>query len=185
MDLQVKTHQVTVSAPLQEYIDRKIGKLDRYLDRVTDATLELRTQHPRTGGVRQIAQLTISTNFAVLRAEEEAAEIHAAVDAVAMKMERQIVRYRSKWKSRKNAHHAPEPELPLPDIADDDAAGAEMPTEILRTKTFSSKPIDTEEAIQQMELLGHTFFAFINARTDAVNVVYRRRNGGYGVLQPQ
>jgi putative sigma-54 modulation protein len=183
MDLQIKPHQVSVSGELQSYIDRRVGRLDRYLDRVTDAKLELREDQRRTGGVRHVAQLTIATNFATLRAEEEAADIRAAVDAVALKMERQIVRYRSKWKSRKHGHHAAAPELPVVDEepeADDGEA-----TTILRTKSFSAKPVDPEEAIEQMELLGHAFFAFNNARSGAVNVVYRRKNGGYGLLQPE
>lgn len=183
MELQVKPHHVPVTAELQTFIDRRLGRLDRYLDRVTDAKLELREDQRRSGGTRQIAQLTIATNFAVLRAEEEAADIHAAVDAVAVKMERQIVRYRSKWKSRRRGHHAPTPDLPPVEGDMDEEEPAE--TTILRTKTFSAKPIDADEAIEQMELLGHTFFAFINARTGETNVVYRRQNGGYGLLQPE
>ncbi len=183
MDLQIKPHQVSVSAELQSYIDRRVGRLDRFLDRVTEAKLELREDQRRTGGIRHVAQLTIATNFAVLRAEEEAADIHAAVDAVALKMERQIVRYRSKWKSRKHGHHAAAPELPIVD-EEAEANGVDE-TAILRTKRFSAKPVDAEEAIEQMELLGHTFFAFIDARSGAVNVVYRRKRGGYGLLQPE
>lgn len=183
MELHVKAHQVSLSSELQAYIDRKLGRLDRFLGRVTDARLELREEQRRTGGARQIAQLTIATNFALLRAEEEAVEIHAAIDAVATKMERQIVRYRSKWKSRRHGHH--EADLPLPpDEPEDDDQEHAAEMNIVRTKTFSAKPIDAEEAIEQMELLGHTFFAFINARSGSVNVVYRRRNGGYGLLQP-
>lgn len=183
MDLQVKPHHVPMTSELQAFIDRRLGRLDRYLDRVTDAKLELREDQRRTGGIRKIAQLTIATNFAVLRAEEEAADIHAAVDAVAVKMERQIVRYRSKWKSRRHGHHAPAPELPPAEAGTDEEEAAE--TAIVRTKTFSAKPVAPEEAIEQMELLGHTFFAFINARTGDVNIVYRRNNGGYGLLQPE
>jgi putative sigma-54 modulation protein len=183
MDLQIKPHGVALTGELQGYIDRKLGRLDRYLDRVTDAKLELRDEQRRTGGIKHIAQLTIATSFALLRAEEEAADIHAAVDAVAIKMERQIVRYRSKWKSRRHNHHGPAPELPDAETIDD----AEEPATsgILRTKSFSSKPVDPDEAVEQMELLGHEFFAFINARTGVVNVVYKRRSGGYGLLQPQ
>jgi putative sigma-54 modulation protein len=183
MDLQIKPHQMSVSAELQSYIDRRVGRLDRYLDRVTEAKLELREDQRRTGGVRHVAQLTIATNFATLRAEEEAADIHAAVDAVALKMERQIVRYRSKWKSRRHGHRAAAPELPTVD--DEPEADESDETVILRTKSFSAKPVDPEEAIEQMELLGHAFFAFNNARSGAVNVVYRRKNGGYGLLQPE
>lgn len=184
MELQVKTHHLDVPADLQTYIDRKVGKLDRFLDRIVDATLELREDQHRTGGRRVIAQLTIATNFAVLRAEEDAAEIHAAIDAVTVKMERQIQRYRNKWKSRRTGHHEPAPELPeLTDEAEAEPDEA-LATPIMRTKTFSSKPLDAEEAVEQMELLGHAFFAFINARTGKVNVVYRRHGGGYGLLQP-
>lgn len=183
MDLQVKPHHVPVTSELQAFIDRRVGRLDRYLDRVTDAKLELREDQRRTGGVRQIAQLTIATNFAVLRAEEEATDIHAAVDAVAVKMERQIIRYRSKWKSRRRGHRTTAPELPPVEVESEEESPAEAA--ILRTKTFSAKPVDPEEAIEQMELLGHAFFAFINAGTGDVNVVYRRNNGGYGLLQPE
>lgn len=183
MDLQVKPHGVTLTSELQGFIDRKVRRLDKYLDRITDAKLELREEQRRTGGVRHIAQLTLATNFALLRAEEEAADVHAAVDAVATKMERQIVRYRSKWKSRRHNHHGPVPTLPEVEIAEE----VEEPVEaaILRTKAFSSKPVDPDEAVEQMELLGHAFFAFVNVRTGAVNVVYKRRSGGYGLLHPQ
>ncbi len=184
MELHIKPHQIAVSPELHGYIDRKLGRLDRFLDRVTDATLELRVEQRRTGGVHHIAQLTIATNFALLRAEEDAAEIHAAIDAVATKMERQIVRYRSKWKSRRYGHHEGEPPLPVME-ADAEADETAAEATILRTKTFSSKPLDVDEAVEQMELLGHAFFAFINVRTGHVNVVYRRRNGGYGLLQPE
>jgi putative sigma-54 modulation protein len=184
MDLQIKPHGVALTGELQGYIDRKLGRLDRYLDRVTDAKLELREEQRRTGGIKHIAQMTLATNFALLRAEEEAADIHAAVDAVAIKMERQIVRYRSKWKSRRHNHRGPAPVLPEAEFADDEAEEL-TDSAILRTKSFSSKPVDPDEAVEQMELLGHEFFAFINARTGAVNVVYKRRSGGYGLLQPQ
>ena len=186
MDLTVKAHQTDISGELRAFIERKVSKLDRYLDRVTDARLELRQWQPRTGGVRHVAQLTIATNFALLRAEEEAGDPHAAVDAVATKMERQIARYRNKWKSRRVGHHASEPALPeLAQAPELDALEEETPSPIVRTKTFSSKPMDAEEAVEQMELLGHTFFAFIDSRSGTVNVVYRRRTGGYGLLQPQ
>ncbi len=184
MELHIKSHQIAVSSELQGYIDRKLGRLDRFLDRVTDATLELREEQRRTGGIHHIAQLTIATNFALLRAEEDATEMHAAIDAVATKMERQIVRYRSKWKSRRHGHHGGELVLPTEEPeADADDATAE--TAIVRTKTFSAKPMNTDEAVEQMELLSHAFFAFINAQTGHVNVVYRRRSGGYGLMQPE
>jgi putative sigma-54 modulation protein len=184
MDLKVKAHHLHITDDLQQFIDRKADHLGRFLDRVTDAALELRSEQRRTGGVRYVAQMTVSTNFALLRAEEEAADVHAAVDAVMAKMERQVGRYRSKWKSRRQGRHTEESPLPL--VGDEPEMGDE-PFEdatILRTKTFTDKPLSSEEAIEQMELLGHTFFAFINAEDARVNVVYRRRNGGYGLLRP-
>ena len=101
----------------------------------------------------------------------------------ALKMERQIVRYRSKWKSRRHGHHAAAPEFPV--VEEEPEADETETATIMRTKHFSAKPVDPEEAIEQMELLGHAFFAFNNARSGAVNVVYRRKNGGYGLLQPE
>lgn len=184
MELAVKTHHFHVTHDLQRVIDRKTERLGRFLDRVTDATLELRSEQPRTGGVRYTAQLTIATNYAVLRAEESAADAHAAVDAVAAKMERQIARYRSKWKSRKTGHHADVPALPATDEEPETDADMAEATAIVRTKTFGGKPLTPDEAIEQMELLGHTFFAFTNAEDGRVNIVYRRRNVGYGLLRP-
>ncbi len=184
MDLAVKTHHFHITDDVQRLIDRKAERLSRFLDRVTDATLELRSEQPRTGGTRYIAQLTIATNYATLRAEETAADIHTAVDAVAAKMERQIARYRSKWKSRKTGHHADAPALPALDEEPESDADTSEAMTIVRTKTFGGKPLAPDEAIEQMELLGHAFFAFVSADDGAVNVVYRRRNGGYGLLRP-
>ncbi len=184
MDLKVKAHHLHITNDLQQLINRKADRLSRFLDRVTDASLELRTEQRRTGGTRYVAQMTIATNYALLRAEEEAADAHSAVDAVMAKMERQIGRYRSKWKSRKYGHHAEAPEMPA--IMEEPEADEEPfeETTIVRTKTFSGKPLSPDEAIEQMELLGHTFFAFINAHDETVNVVYRRKNGWYGLLRP-
>ena len=184
MDLKVKAHHLHVTNDLQQLINRKADHLDRFLDRVTDASLELRTEQRRTGGTRYIAQMTVATNYALLRAEEEAADAHSVVDAVMAKMERQVARYRSKWKSRKHGHHADVPEMPA--VSDEPNTGDEPFEEatIVRTKSFSRKPISPDEAIEQMELLGHSFFAFINAHDETVNVVYRRNNGGYGLLRP-
>lgn len=184
MDLKVKAHHLHVTNDLQQLINRKAEHLGRFLDRVTDATLDVRTEQRRTGGTRYVAQLTLATNYALLRAEEEAADAHGAVDAVMTKMERQIGRYRNKWKSRRYGHRAETPEIPT--VTDEPEMGDEAFEEatIVRTKVFSRKPISPDEAIEQMELLGHTFFAFINAQDETVNVVYRRNNGGYGLLRP-
>lgn len=183
MDLQVHPHSIPLTDELRAFIDRRLGRLDRYLDRVVDAKLELREDQRRTGGPRQVAQLTIATSFGLLRAEEEAADVRAAVDAVAAKMERQVARYRSKWKSRRRGHHAPAPDLP--EVADEPEDAEAAAPAILRTKSYSAKPATPEEAIDQMELLGHTFFVFVDAGTGATNVVYRRKQGGYGLLRPE
>jgi len=182
MDLQIHPHHIPLTDDLRAFIDRRLGRMDRYLDQVVEAKLELREQQRHTGGPRLVAQLTIATSFGLLRAEEEAADVHAAVEAVAVKMERQVARYRSKWKSRRHGHHAPAPVLPEV-VEEPDDAEADAPV-ILRTKTYSAKPATPEEAIDQMELLGHTFFVFVDAGTGATNVVYRRKQGGYGVLRP-
>jgi putative sigma-54 modulation protein len=130
---------------------------------------------------RQVAQLTIrSDRGIILRAEERTGDMFASIDAVMDKMSRQIARY--KGKRQKSRREAPPEELGMPiedmSIVEDDAR-------VVRNKRFSLVPMVEEEAIEQMELLGHDFFVFFNADEDGVNVLYRRKDGNYGLLIPE
>lgn len=189
MEVQIKTKDLRISPSLREFITERVNKLDRFLGRVTDAKLELRHEHPRTGGERVTAQLTIQSGRTILRAEERHAEPKRAVDLVVDKMCRRIKRYHGKRTDRATKHPALElaelPELTPTELAELDG-GEESPdgARVVRVKRFALKPMSSDEAIDQLELLGHDFFVFRNADDDRVNVLYRRKEGDYGLIEP-
>jgi putative sigma-54 modulation protein len=191
VDLQVRGVDVAITDDLRTFIGRRSGKLDHLVDRVVDAKLELRARHNRTGGDTTTAQLTIHAGRSVLRAEENDHDPFRAIDLAFDKMARQIRRYHEKRSDRKGPRPVPAIDVVL-DEALADVAEFEADTENdsldrkpVRTKRFSVKPMDPDEAIEQMELLAHDFFLFLNAEEQQLNVVYRRHDGSYGLLAPE
>jgi putative sigma-54 modulation protein len=189
MEVQIHSRNLNVSKRLQDYVEKKLNRLDRYLPHISEVRLDLANEHYRKGGDRSIAQLTVrNSRGTILRAEEKSQnDIFAAVDLVVDKMYRQISRY--KGKRRRHAgdrFEATEPELAaaeaLPIEGTDEI---EEPAEIVRRKRIAMLPMNEEEAIDQMELLGHDFFVFYNANSGTINVLYRRQGGGYGLLEPR
>jgi putative sigma-54 modulation protein len=186
MEIVVRGRNVNVTERVQEYVEKKIGKLERYLPIIDEARMELSQEETRSAQHRMIAQLTVRSRGKVLRAEERDQDLFAAVDLVAEKMQRQITRFKDRLYSRGQVRGAetvrvPEPVEPTPDAV----AEAEPVGSIVRTKAFPVTPMNPEEAIEQMELLGHDFFVFYNSDVNGINVLYRRRSGDYGLLQPE
>jgi putative sigma-54 modulation protein len=189
MEVQIKAKDYKVGPGLREFIQERMNKLDRFIGQGRTAKIELTYEHPRTGGERYTVQLTIPGRHTILRAEEQHAEIHRAIDLTVEKMMRQIERYHNKRTDRRK--HVPVSEftaIPEPTAAELAADGAaeddEERTEVVRRKRFILKPMSSEEAIDQLELLGHDFFVFLSAEDNQVNVLYRRKNGDYGLIQP-
>lgn len=190
MDLQIRTHGTKVSDGLRQFIDRRMAKLDRIAEHVVEASLELRTEELRKGREVTTAQLTLRTGRHVLRAEERDAEAAKAIDAAIDTLIAQVRRYSDKRADRKRRSQRfqsdgiiASPETALTASAD---AGTDDDdtSPIVRTKRFQMKPMVVEEAIDQMELIGHEFFLFQNADEDQLNVLYRRRDGTFGLLAP-
>ena len=179
MQLIVQGKGIQVTDRLRGYVEQKVGKLDRYLSTITEARMELATEKTRRHGDRQVAQLTVRSRGLVLRSEERSGDIFSSVDMVMGKMKRQIDRYKSKRRSRLRGAQVGI----LPEPADEEEDVLEG--RIVRTKSFRVTPIDPDEAVEQMELLGHSFFVFYNAEVGQINVVYRRRDGNYGLIQPE
>lgn len=187
MELQVKTHNVTLSDDLNEYIQRRASKLDRVNERITDAKMELREAPSHRDGARYTAQLTITTRRAILRSEDRGTDIRATVDLAIDKMNRRIKRFhdRKVHRGRRDAVNLGELAVNQADAlealepADDEAAEP-----VVRVKRFKMQPMDPDEAIEQLELLGHDFFVYYNPDAGKLNVLYRRRDGGYGVIEP-
>jgi putative sigma-54 modulation protein len=178
MQLIIQGKNVEITERLREYVGKKVGRLDRYLPTLDEARVELSTEHTKKAGDRQVAQLTVRSKGAILRAEEKTSDIFTSIDAVLDKMYRQIARYKGKHYGRGRGAVQGEA-LPIELEEEEDLR------RIVRTKRFRMAPMDEEEAIEQMELLGHDFFVFFNDLDGAINVLYRRKNGDYGLLQPE
>lgn len=184
MELSINVHNIKLTDQLQKYVEKKTGRLDRYMPNLSEARIELAEQHARNVEERQVAQLTVRDHRGtILRAEERSNDIFAAVDAVVDKMYRQMSRYRGK--KRRNRRGGVEVEelvgaepLPIEEAMED------SDNIVVRRKRFSLRPMSVDEAADQMELLGHDFYVFFNSEDEAINVVYRRRDNNYGLLQP-
>lgn len=174
MRITVKGKNIAVTPALRQYVEKKLSKLERYFDNIDEAITTLSVEKER-----HIVEVTVPLNGGMLlRGEEETNDMYASIDLVVEKLERQIEKYKTKiarkMKDGKLLDLAPSQEK---------SAGEEEPR-LVRTKRFAVKPMTVEEAILQMNLLGHDFFVFSNAETEEVNVVYRRRDGNYGLIEP-
>jgi putative sigma-54 modulation protein len=165
-------------------VEKKASKLERHLQNIDEIRVELsHIKSARNAADRQVAQITVQGKGFILRTEERADDIHAAFDAALDKMQRQVdrykgKRYRGRGDGRSAADVVPEEELPV------DETGELLPL-IGRRKKFIVLPMTEDEAVEQMRLLGHdNFFIFFNAEQNSIQVLYRRRNGTYGLIEP-
>jgi putative sigma-54 modulation protein len=198
MELSIRTVDIALNDDLRSHAQRRADKLDRFLDRVTDAQVELRRRPQRSGGDVTRVQVTIHAGRSLLRAEEENYDARKAIDGAFNRLLHQVQRFHDRRTERKSSppHRTtafdglrplePEEVEEIGDgsIEEDELVRRERPG-IARTKRFSLKPMRPDEAVDQMELLGHTFFLFLNADEGQMNVVYRRRDGSYGLLAPE
>lgn len=183
MKYNIRGNNIEVTAALRDYVVKKLGRLEKYFDSAaTEANVSL-------GVFRDDHKVEVTVPFPglLVRAEEASKNMYASIDKVVEKLERQIRKYKTKVnrKFRQDGTiraldngMTPELETDLPEDRDDEF-------EVVRTKRFNLKPMDTEEAILQMDLLGHSFYVFSNAVTDQVNVVYKRKDGRYGLIEPE
>jgi putative sigma-54 modulation protein len=174
VQLRVKGRGVEVSDAILSYAEKRLAKLERQLP---DPEIELQLSSEQNPSIRDthVAEATVRTKGSVLRARESSSDMRASIDQLVDKLERQVTRYREKrGRGRRPGRQAPD-------------QGLEMPEEpqIVRTKQFAVKPMNAEEAVLQLELVGHDFFVFRDADSNEVNIVYRRRQGGYGLIEPQ
>lgn len=172
MKVTVIGKNIDVTPALREIVERKISKLDRYFNPNVEARATLTVQKNS-----QIFEVTIPFNGVILRCEESTDDMYKSIDLVQAKLERQIRKQRTKLQRRNNEslRFSNFDEVAL----EDDDQG-----EIVKVKKFNIKPMSTEEAILQMELVEHNFFVFKDSDTDNVNVIYKRKDGNYGLLEP-
>ena len=181
MRLQVKGKNLEVSDSLHRYAEEKLGKLERHLGDATRLELELAVEKNPSISDKQVAEATIWTKGPILRARESSDDMRASIDLLAEKLERQVKRYKEKRQRKQVARHGPHHQH-------DEEVRPVVPEEdepvIVKTKQFAVKPMTPEEAVLQLELIGHDFFVFRNVESSDVNVVYRRRDGNYGLIEP-
>ncbi len=175
MKFIVKGKNISVTQAMQEKAEKKIGKFDKFFRPDAEAVLTFKVEKDRFN-----FEVAIYSNGTIIRSEEQSSDMYTAIDLVVEKLERQIRKHKTKL-GRKIHQEAfvPENFTILEDIDEDEDYG------VVRTKRFPLKPMNVEEAILQMNLLGHSFFVFINSDNETVNVVYRRKDGHYGLIEPE
>jgi ribosome hibernation promoting factor len=176
MQLRVKGKNLEVADTIRDYGEQKFRKLERILDDNAEVELELAEERNPAIAANHVAEATVWMRRHVVRAREASPDMKASIDQLVNKLERQIKQAREKNRSRRT----PRGEALEPESAVD---RAEEPS-IVRMKQFALKPMSPEEAVLQLELIGHDFFVFRNAESGEVNVVYRRRVGNYGLIEP-
>jgi putative sigma-54 modulation protein len=198
MDVIIHGQNIKITDQLKAFTQEKLGKLDRYLPNITEVRVDLTRQNIRRGGHQTSAQITLKhARGAILRAEERITgdngdDVKAVIQRANEKLSRQIERFKGKQSKRRRSADeferfaATAEELAMAeDFSLEPVVEVEGNEEILRHKSVSLTPMNEQEAVEQMELLGHDFFMFMNAETGEVNVLYRRSSEGYGVLIPQ
>ena len=173
---------IDVTPALKNYAEEKVSKLERFFDNEpieANITLEVEKE-------RHIVEVTAYVNGIILRGEEDTSDMYASIDGVIEKLERQVHKYKTrihkKLIEKKQEYKEEYKEERIEKLFENEED--EFSPKIVRTKKFAIKPMDVEEAVMQMDLLGHDFFVFSNAETNEVNVVYKRKNGDYGLIEP-
>ncbi|WP_435922710.1 ribosome hibernation-promoting factor, HPF/YfiA family [Paenibacillus sp. DYY-L-2] len=180
MNYSIRGQQIEVTEALREYVDKKLSRLDKYFDAppTSDGNVTLSVVR----GLH-VVEVTIPLTGVVLRAEDRSPDMYASIDAVADKLERQI----RKHKTKINRKFRQEGSLKSLFVEEPGSVATLQETdeelELVRTKRFNFKPMDVEEAILQMNLVGHNFFVFANIDTEEISVVYKRNDGKYGLIE--
>ncbi len=189
MQVAVKGRNIAVTEALERYATEKVERVRKFFDDGRSVSrVEVELVHERNPAISEpeVAEATLFINGAVLKAREVSADMYASIDRMSDKLERQVRRYRGRqldrWQGKKKRNAVTEAHLEAPVVVDDEEEA--IGPRIVRTKQFQMKPMGPEEATLQMDLLDHAFFVFTNAVTGEINVVYRRRDGNYGLIEP-
>lgn len=189
LEVDIYGRNMEVTDRINDYVTKKVSKLDRFLPGIEEARVDLAyVKSARSAGDRQVAQITVRGKGFILRSEERSEDVFAALDMALDKMQRQIERFKGKhYRGRgdgKSAAEVASPGMEEIPLLEDEETGELRPA-IVRRKRFMLAPMSELEALEQMDLLGHeNFFVFFNGNTNTINVLYRRRDGMYGLIEP-
>jgi putative sigma-54 modulation protein len=175
MEINVRGKNIEVTPALISYTEKKLGKLAKFFDKAKEIQVVMsviRDEH--------IVEVTVILDGLILRGEESTGDMYASIDIVVEKLEKQVAKYKTRLNKslRKKSVRAINEKMATAAVRDDEEA------RVVRTKRFPLKPMSLEEAVLQMNLLGHDFFVFANSDSETVNVLYRRKDGNYGLIEP-
>lgn len=171
-NIRIHGKNIDVTPALREYVEKKFGRFDKYFDETLQVQVGMEVERDH-----HIVEVTVPVAGYILRGEEASPDMYASVDLVWDKLERQIHKYKTRLNRKPRQQSA---------AARRQEAGpsAEVPRDVIRVKRFPIKPMSLDEALLQIDLLGHDFYVFRNADSDDLNVIYRRRDGGFGLIEP-
>ena len=171
MRINMTAKGMTVTEAMWDKIEKKLGKLEKYFKNEPDVQVKLSQEK----GARNIAEITLTVNGTILRAQESTSDMYASIENAVDKLDKQIRRHRSKLDKAAIAEALTVEDIP---------AYEDEPDELVKVKRFAVKPMSVEDAIAEMDMLGHSFYVFVNAETNITSVIYRRADGKIGMLEP-
>lgn len=172
MAIAVRGKNIDITPALRDYVEKRVGKITKYFDSLGEITVVLTVSKGR-----HIVEVTVPINGMLLRGEEATTDMYTSIDLVIEKLEKQIEKYKTKI-ARKLKQGGFKIDAPVHTAPDTEEL-------VVKTKRFAVKPVNVEEAIMQMNLINHDFYVFMNSETEQVNVVYRRKDGHYGLIEPE
>lgn len=187
MNLTVKGKHFDVRNGIREQVEEKVSKLTKYFDHILDAEVEFSHDKGKTG-MPLLVQITLHASGRIIRSEVEEKDAIVALDRAVEKLERQLKKYKGRLRERRFKRSEIKDAAALISSsvqADDEEIAAGSGAPVLKTKRFPLKPMDIEEAVLQTELLGHNFFVFLNQDSENINVLYKRKDGSFGLIVPE
>lgn len=182
MAINVRGKNIEVTQALRDYVEKRVKRVTKYFSAIGDISAYLTVEKNK-----HIVEVTVYANGIILRAEDSGIDMYACIDAVVEKIEKQIDKHKTKlakrFKGSGNAHTFHENLLPMNEVKDEESYSDEF--KVVKSKRFTIKPMMIDEAIMQMNLLGHDFFVYFDGDEEAINVVYKRKNGQYGLISPE
>lgn len=173
MEFIIRGKNFPVTDSLRQYVEKRLGKMERFLEGVDEIQVNLSLARDN-----HVVEVTIPLNGYLLRGEESTGDMYGSIDRVVEKLEKQIAKYKTKLAKKVKGGAIKDLVIEIPEQTSPEPR-------LIRTKRFAIKPMSIDEAIMQMNLLGHSFFVFSNADTEEVNVLYRRKDGNYGLIEPE
>jgi putative sigma-54 modulation protein len=178
MKITFKGKHIEVTDALRNYIEKRFNKIERHFDHILEVIVTLSVEKNR-----QIVEAILQTGRALIRAEEETDDMYASIDKVVDKLDKQIQKYKEKYFQK--PYPGSERKGFVNEGVNIEDSEPDRIAKIVKTKRFAIKPMSVEEAAMQMDLLGHNFFVFANDNTNKVNVLYKRKDGNFGLIEPE